>query len=208
MKLNLYKAERVFKIIGTVIIVSVIVVVYGVTIIPYFFPFLDEAVIIETEETAETFENAESVEAFRTTDSPIEAISEASHTQTTNPIEISETMPPNSTDEILPIETSAAVSTPYTSKEVIPAETSTAASSQAATPQTTTTAASPEASLININTANSAQLQTLKGIGEVKAQAIIDYRNNNGYFTSVDELINVSGIGEKTLENIRPYITV
>lgn len=72
----------------------------------------------------------------------------------------------------------------------------------------TTDISSEQTSLININTANSAQLQTLKGIGEVKAQAIIDYRNANGNFSSVDELINVSGIGEKTLENIRPYITV
>lgn len=61
---------------------------------------------------------------------------------------------------------------------------------------------------VNINTADLEELMTLKGIGEVKAQAIIDYRTEYGSFNSVDELINVSGIGEKTLDNLRDYITV
>ena len=61
---------------------------------------------------------------------------------------------------------------------------------------------------ININTASAEELQTLYGIGPVKAQAIIEYRNEKGPFHSVDELINVSGIGPKTLEKIRDQVTV
>lgn len=62
--------------------------------------------------------------------------------------------------------------------------------------------------IININTATSHELQRLNGIGEVKAQAIIDYREQHGGFSSVDDLINVKGIGEKTLEKIRANVTV
>lgn len=62
--------------------------------------------------------------------------------------------------------------------------------------------------LININTATAEQLTALNGIGEKKAAAIVEYRQKHGEFTTVDELVNVSGIGEKTLENIRNSITV
>lgn len=61
---------------------------------------------------------------------------------------------------------------------------------------------------VNINTADSTQLQTISGIGQSKADKIIAYRNANGPFASVDELTNVSGIGEKTLESIRDSICV
>lgn len=62
--------------------------------------------------------------------------------------------------------------------------------------------------LINLNTATVSQLMGLKGIGEVKANAIVRYREENGVFHSIDEILNVKGIGEKTFEKIRNQITV
>ena len=62
--------------------------------------------------------------------------------------------------------------------------------------------------LINVNTAAATELEELPGVGEVIAQAIVDYRTENGPFTTVDELIDVSGIGDATLENIRDLVTV
>ncbi|NWK77160.1 ComEA family DNA-binding protein [Aquitalea sp. LB_tupeE] len=61
---------------------------------------------------------------------------------------------------------------------------------------------------ININTANQQQLESLNGIGPVKAKAIIDYRTKNGAFKTVDDLKKVSGIGDKTLEKLKKDISV
>jgi competence protein ComEA len=62
--------------------------------------------------------------------------------------------------------------------------------------------------LVNVNTATAAELETLPGIGEVTAQAIIDHRTEHGPFASVDQLLDVTGIGDVTLENIRDLVTV
>jgi comEA protein len=61
---------------------------------------------------------------------------------------------------------------------------------------------------VNINTATIEQLDTVPDIGPVLAQRIIDYRTQNGNFTSIDQLDNVKDIGIKTIENMRPYITI
>jgi competence protein ComEA len=63
-------------------------------------------------------------------------------------------------------------------------------------------------SLVNLNTATEAELDTLPGVGPVTAQAILAWRTEHGSFTSVDELLEVSGIGEVTLEELRPLVTV
>ena len=64
------------------------------------------------------------------------------------------------------------------------------------------------AGLVNINTASAAELQTLSGIGPSMAQSIIDERSKNGPFASVDDLMRVSGIGEKKLAKIKDCICV
>ncbi len=62
--------------------------------------------------------------------------------------------------------------------------------------------------LIDINTADQAQLETLPGIGATRAQAIIEYRSTHGPFQTIEDLQNVSGIGPATFENLKDHIFV
>ena len=61
--------------------------------------------------------------------------------------------------------------------------------------------------IININTATLEELMSINGLGEAKAKAIIKYREENGYFKIIDDLLNVSGIVEALFEKIKEYIT-
>lgn len=65
----------------------------------------------------------------------------------------------------------------------------------------------PEPQIFNINSASERALQKVSGVGEITARNIVEYRNSHGNFNSVDELLNVRGIGQSTLEKIRPYLT-
>ena len=69
-------------------------------------------------------------------------------------------------------------------------------------------AATPGATLVNLNTAGLAELETLPEVGPVTAQAIVTWREDNGGYTAVDELLEVDGIGEATLEAMAPFVTV
>ena len=62
--------------------------------------------------------------------------------------------------------------------------------------------------VVNINSASSEELQTLNGIGPKMAEKIIEYRNNNGAFKSIDEIKNVRGIGDKKFEKLRDHIRI
>ncbi|CAN5880271.1 N/A [soil metagenome] len=69
-------------------------------------------------------------------------------------------------------------------------------------------AAAAPAAPVNLNTATQAQLETLPGIGAASAKRIIEYRDKNGKFKKVEELMNVKGIGEKSFLKLKPMITV
>jgi competence protein ComEA len=61
---------------------------------------------------------------------------------------------------------------------------------------------------INLNTADQATLESIKGIGPAKAAAIVEYRDAHGKFNSVDDLLQIKGIGPKLLEQIKPEVEV
>ena len=78
----------------------------------------------------------------------------------------------------------------------------------AASAASTSTAAAGPGQLVNINTATLEGLEALPGVGPVTAQKILDWRTAHGSFSSVDELLEVDGIGEKTLADLAPYVTL
>ena len=61
---------------------------------------------------------------------------------------------------------------------------------------------------INLNSATESELQTLPGIGPSKASAILEYRETNGSFKTIEDLMEISGIGDKTFEKLKEHITV
>jgi len=84
-----------------------------------------------------------------------------------------------------------------------------AAAQQKSTPKSTSAKGAPTASApLNINTATLAQLETLPGLGRAVAERIVEYRDKNGNFKKVEDLMNVKGIGEKSFLKLKPLITV
>jgi comEA protein len=79
---------------------------------------------------------------------------------------------------------------------------------QVAGASTSKNTSQPISGKININTASASELESLSGVGETKAQAIIDYRNANGGFKSIGEIENVKGIGPATFAKMKDLITI
>jgi competence protein ComEA len=73
-----------------------------------------------------------------------------------------------------------------------------------ASPKAAATPASP----VNLNTATQTELQTLPGVGPATATRIVEYRQKNGGFKKIEDLMNITGIGEKTFLRLKPLVTL
>lgn len=90
----------------------------------------------------------------------------------------------------------------------VPTEEEAASGSVPETNTESADASSGDSSKVNINTASKEELMTLTGIGESKADSIVKYRQENGNFSAIEDLTNVSGIGESIFNKIKDSITV
>ncbi|MNC85716.1 ComE operon protein 1 [compost metagenome] len=79
-----------------------------------------------------------------------------------------------------------------------------AVTAQESKPPADVAAAAP----VNLNTATVAQLETLPGIGKATAERILEYRQKNGGFKKIEDLMNVRGIGEKSFLRLKPLVTI
>jgi competence protein ComEA len=95
-----------------------------------------------------------------------------------------------------------------TAAEKAPAASKSAADTKTATKEPADSKTKAGGLMVNINKASKDELKNLKGIGDTRAQDIIDYRKKNGDFKSVDELEKVKGIGPGTMKQIRANVTV
>ena len=82
------------------------------------------------------------------------------------------------------------------------------AQNKATTPKAAATVTATATAPVNLNTATVEQLATIPGVGPRMAERIIDYRQKNGGFKKVEDLMNVSGVGEKSFLKMKPLITV
>ncbi len=78
------------------------------------------------------------------------------------------------------------------------------AAASSAAPKATASEARP----VDLNTADSAALESVPGIGKSLSQRFVSFREKNGPFQSVDDLLKIQGVGEKSIQKLRPYLTV
>ena len=88
------------------------------------------------------------------------------------------------------------------------AATGAAAEQKPAAPAKAAAAKATPSSPVNLNTATQAQLETLPGIGAKAAERILEYRQKNGNFKKIEDLMNVRGVGEKSFLTLKPLITI